>query len=1034
MKRIISALILALGATVLAGSLQAAPMTPLKAKNKAEAFMAQKKGSAAVGPMKRASWRPVAQSTDAGNDQVYAFNIQNGGYVIVAGDDRIDDVLAYSLDGTIDASTIPAAMQCMLESYAEQIEYMQSNGLSPQKSPTHPAIEPLLKTTWGQEMPYSTFTPSNFPTGCVATSMSQVMYYHKWPQDSTNEYITPLNKVHIDKALFDWDNMLLSYEENGQYTEAQIAAVARLMRVAGASVDMKYTEEQSGTFSRLIMPALINCFGYDKGIRYVFRDDNTIDQWDEMMYNELANSRPIIYNANTSWGAGHSFVCNGYDGNGKYYINWGWDGECDGYFVLSILDSEGTGTGGGGKNNRWSVHQDAIIGIQPPVEGSIPQRPGFLQISNQLLLSDPIITRDAEGKYPTLHVQTIFYNAMDATGITYVLHNEDGSLAYSDVGSKGTMAINTITEDYGCNNAYLTLPSNMANGTYHLVCYYQHPDGGGYLQPCSGNKNIYIRVDVNDGTVSLKSLPVKNLELSNPQHGIINENRIKTITFDVKNIGDEFNGNLYVVAENEGMHEYGLMGMECVAIRAGEEQQVEIRLKESIDADKPYMVYTDPMLHNKVYGEGYIPDARFENFDLSLTNINLENMTVTSHAIVGTIKSVNVGEAYYNRHMAVRAVNPDNETELYGEYITPAAISAPVGGEATMSNILLLFPANFNRIRIKVYYNDFLNNPVSTTIGDFTVSDGVVVFSANGSGYTMPLSSKIIMPEGYDVLYAIGANIEEVVPNSNPNTIYYLDDSETVKGLDNSIVLDRNGVSQRPINVYDGYNFYLFNGNLNAEIQYYRTFTEEEANTWTNLCVPFDFFDQVTDITSGKDWTNILMPYTNVGIKAPNTIVLEPTGETVALGDWVFGRFYFIYPSMAGHTFRFDIDKSGTDRVSWPMNYMGSNLTLTSRTWQQERNKVVYEMVGNKFVRKDHAVLPAFRAYLEPASLEGTEEEYVLPMPDAPDPGLETGIDEIVVNCDNIDPAWYTIDGRRMSGEPTAPGIYIHNGKKVAKR
>jgi hypothetical protein len=46
----------------------------------------------------------------------------------------------------------------------------------------------------------------------------------------------------------------------------------------------------------------------------------------------------------------------------------------------------------------------------------------------------------------------------------------------------------------------------------------------------------------------------------------------------------------------------------------------------------------------------------------------------------------------------------------------------------------------------------------------------------------------------------------------------------------------------------------------------------------------------------------------------------------------------------------------------------------------------------------------------------------------------ETGIDEIVVNCDNIDPAWYTIDGRRLSGEPTAPGIYIHHGKKVAKR
>jgi len=112
--------------------------------------MAQKKGSAAARTLKPASWRPLSESINAGNEQVYAFNAQGGGYVIVAGDDRIDKVLAYSLNGKIDASTIPAAMQSMLTSYAEQIDYMQSHGLSPHKSPTHPAIAPLMKTTWGQ--------------------------------------------------------------------------------------------------------------------------------------------------------------------------------------------------------------------------------------------------------------------------------------------------------------------------------------------------------------------------------------------------------------------------------------------------------------------------------------------------------------------------------------------------------------------------------------------------------------------------------------------------------------------------------------------------------------------------------------------------------------------------------------------------------------------------------------------------------------------------------------------------------------------
>ena len=28
--------------------------------------------------------------------------------------------------------------------------------------------------------------------------------------------------------------------------------------------------------------------------------------------------------------------------------------------------------------------------------------------------------------------------------------------------------------------------------------------------------------------------------------------------------------------------------------------------------------------------------------------------------------------------------------------------------------------------------------------------------------------------------------------------------------------------------------------------------------------------------------------------------------------------------------------------------------------------------------------------------------------------------------------AWYTLDGRRLDGQPTAKGLYIHGGKKVA--
>ena len=564
MKTIKFAIILVLGALALTTTSQAATLTPQQAKNKAMAFMTQKKGSAAVRAMDRASWRPASESVNAGNDLVYAFNAKGGGYVIVAGDDRINDVLAYSFKGSIDATTIPAAMQTMLASYAEQIEYMQEHNLKFHKAPTHAPVQPLIQTHWGQEWPYSHLITDNCPTGCIATSMSQVMYYHKWPQDSTTRYITPKFKAVINPTAFDWDNMQLTYSSDGEYPESQVTSVAHLMKVAGESVDMVYQKEQSGSYSNLIRPALLGCFKYDKGMRYLLRDDYTIDQWDEKMYNELANNRPIIYNAMTSWGAGHSFVCHGYDGNGKYYINWGWDGDCDGYFVLSILDSEGTGTGGGGANNRWSIHQDAVIGIQPPVEGSTDPNPGFVQIAQQLLLSESNITRDANGNFPPMHLQTVYYKVYDATGTKPLLIDSQGEVVYQP-NVYDDKVLNTIAPDYGCFNYMVPIPNNLPNGTYRWVIYYAHESIPGRLYPCEGNDNIYIQMVVNGDNITLQPFPVKDLELSNPQY-TLDDGKVATITFDVKNNADEFNGSLYVVLDND------FKGSECVAIPAGETQ------------------------------------------------------------------------------------------------------------------------------------------------------------------------------------------------------------------------------------------------------------------------------------------------------------------------------------------------------------------------------------------------------------------------------------------------------------------------------
>lgn len=131
----------------------------------------------------------------------------------------------------------------------------------------------------------------------------------------------------------------------------------------------------------------------------------------------------------------------------------------------------------------------------------------------------------------------------------------------------------------------------------------------------------------------------------------------------------------------------------------------------------------------------------------------------------------------------------------------------------------------------------------------------------------------------------------------------------------------------------------------------------------------------------------------------------------------------------------------------WSDSRLGEWLTLAGKSWYQELNNV-YEQQGNKFVLKQHVTVPPFRSYLRTSSsilaapsatstihpYYEYQQEYILNLPTDPDPGTNTGIDEITVNSDNADPSWYTIDGRQLPNEPVAPGLYIHKGKKVIKR
>jgi hypothetical protein len=286
------------------------------------------------------------------------FNVgEQDGFVIVSGDDRTPAIMGYASEGTFKSDELPQNMKAWLEGYAEQIEW-----LGHQKSPRHltlndgePAtdhasVAPLITTRWNQGSPYNDLCPidptndnERSVTGCVATAMAQVLAYHRAPNRTVRPipaFTTERAGIFVDEmpvSALDWSNKLNTYK--GSKSDAQNKSVATLMLLCGASVEMDYTANSSGASSDIIVSALRTYFGYASSTHRADRNNYRATDWDALIYGELANCRPVLYGGHSA-GGGHAFVIDGYDHDGLYHVNWGWGGQCDGYFLLSVLNPD----------------------------------------------------------------------------------------------------------------------------------------------------------------------------------------------------------------------------------------------------------------------------------------------------------------------------------------------------------------------------------------------------------------------------------------------------------------------------------------------------------------------------------------------------------------------------------------------------------------------------------------------------------------------------------------------------------------------
>lgn len=212
-------------------------------------------------------------------------------------------------------------------------------------------VGPLLNSIRDQEAPYNNLCPywtnddgrissERCLSGCVATSIEQVMAYYRYPtalQDTLHGWSTA--NYTLDDLLpgtrFDWDNYLLDYRDG--WTEAQGQAIALTSLAAGMAVHMKYGLSSSGANTSLAVEPLKRAFGYGTA-RYFYKILYTPDRWHAMMQYELQQGRPIVYTGHNMAMSGHAFNVDGVDAQGFYHINWGWNGDYDGWYDLDWLN------------------------------------------------------------------------------------------------------------------------------------------------------------------------------------------------------------------------------------------------------------------------------------------------------------------------------------------------------------------------------------------------------------------------------------------------------------------------------------------------------------------------------------------------------------------------------------------------------------------------------------------------------------------------------------------------------------------------
>lgn len=328
---------------------------------------------------------PSLRGENGSGPSFYVVNFDAEGFVIVAGDDRVQPILAFSDEGAFVAENMPAHIRFFLDGYTEEIQYiidsqqyadesilqqwetLLSDTISEQKD-GDVVVGPLLgDNKWNQTKYYNDLCPADASgnsaygghaaAGCGAIVMGQVMRYWQFPTTGTGSHSYSSNygtlSANFGATTYHYENMPDKLNA-ANHPDSCVLAVATLLYHCGVAVDMRYGPSASVSNSNKIVSALPNYFRYPATVRYIERGSLSLATWLNYLKGELDARAPFMYGGSGNYG-GHVWTCDGYRDDDYFHFNWGWGGQQNGYFALTNCSSYG-----------FNSNHAIIIGIRGP--------------------------------------------------------------------------------------------------------------------------------------------------------------------------------------------------------------------------------------------------------------------------------------------------------------------------------------------------------------------------------------------------------------------------------------------------------------------------------------------------------------------------------------------------------------------------------------------------------------------------------------------------------------------------------------------